>query len=219
MLILLPPSEGKSAPVNPLPFEFSTLTYADGLTHLREQAIEAAGINAKGLTADPAISIYNGVLYRALDWKSLSKSQQKRGENSVRIISALFGVIAPSDKIFSYKSKIKNAHWGHSIGYLLAQRNDSLIIDCRSSTYRTIWSPPPEKTIEVRVFSVKSGERKVITHMSKLYRGELVRKLLSLKNEPKSIGELLEELSPALSFKYTKTDGPHPHYLDLLVDG
>ncbi|MFM2137064.1 MAG: hypothetical protein RJA84_192 [Actinomycetota bacterium] len=52
-----------------------------------------------------------------------------------------------------------------------------LIIDCRSSTYQTVWQSPVEKTVEVKVFTTVDGEKKVITHMSKKTRGEVARHL------------------------------------------
>jgi len=36
----------------------------------------------------PAISVYTGVLYQALDWPSLSPAAKKRGESVIAIISA-----------------------------------------------------------------------------------------------------------------------------------
>ena len=53
-----------------------------------------------------------------------------------------------------------------------------LIIDCRSSTYQTVWQSPVEKTVEVKVFTTVDGEKKVITHMSKKTRGEVTRHLI-----------------------------------------
>ena len=56
----------------------------------------------------PALSVYTGVLYQALDWASLSAAAKKRGETSIAIISAKYGVVRPGDRIESYKEKIDN---------------------------------------------------------------------------------------------------------------
>jgi len=53
-----------------------------------------------------------------------------------------------------------------------------LIIDCRSSTYQTVWQSPIHKTVEVKVFTTVDGEKKVITHMSKKTRGEVTRHII-----------------------------------------
>ena len=39
----------------------------------------------------PAIEVYTGVLYQALDWSSLTPAARKRGQSAVRIISAKYG--------------------------------------------------------------------------------------------------------------------------------
>lgn len=53
-----------------------------------------------------------------------------------------------------------------------------LIIDCRSSTYQTVWQSPTQKTVEIKVFTTVDGAKKVITHMSKKTRGEVTRHIL-----------------------------------------
>jgi cytoplasmic iron level regulating protein YaaA (DUF328/UPF0246 family) len=53
-----------------------------------------------------------------------------------------------------------------------------LIIDCRSSTYQTVWQAPIHKTVEVKVFTTVDGQKKVITHMSKKTRGEVTRHVI-----------------------------------------
>ena len=53
-----------------------------------------------------------------------------------------------------------------------------LIIDCRSSTYQSVWNSPISKTVEIKIFTKVDGQKKVITHMSKKTRGEVVRHLL-----------------------------------------
>ena len=53
-----------------------------------------------------------------------------------------------------------------------------LVIDCRSSTYKSVWTPPHFKCVDIKVFTVVDGAKKVITHMSKKTRGEITRTLL-----------------------------------------
>ena len=218
MLILLPPSEGKSAPLSPTPFDIHALSNSDRLTALRLAAIHGAGINPAKVDSDEAISIYNGVLYKALDWGSLSKSAKKRGEKSIRIISALFGVITPTDRIFAYKSKIKNSHWKTALAEVLDSVGADVIVDCRSSTYKGAWNPPNAKTVEVRVFQSVNGKLSVITHMSKKYRGELVRHLLLQKSEPKTIPDLLDALRSDFYFEFVPATQSTPHLLNLIVE-
>ena len=142
MLILLPPSEKKSA------------------------------------TPGPAIQVYTGVLYAALGWDRLTKAQQKQGAQSIAIISAKYGVVRPLDLIEPYKEKIKNEKMAAQVAQALDGKESELIIDCRSSTYQTVWQSPVAITVEIKVFTKTDGEKKVITHMSKKTRGEVTHHIL-----------------------------------------
>jgi cytoplasmic iron level regulating protein YaaA (DUF328/UPF0246 family) len=213
MLILLPPSEKKKAATRPEKFDLNSLTFAAELSALRSQTI--AGYDHS--QTSPAIEIYDGVLYQGLNWKTLSVAEQERANSNVLIVSAFFGLVKPLDQIFSYKEKIDNKLWRDAIAQVAAKYSDELIIDCRSSTYKSVWTINPENTVDVRVFQVVAGERKVITHMSKKYRGELTRHLLTQRTEPvtptdvqRMAAELFEcELHPP-------ADG-QPWALDLLI--
>jgi cytoplasmic iron level regulating protein YaaA (DUF328/UPF0246 family) len=131
-------------------------------------------------SADPgaAIQVYTGVLYAALGWNTLSKAQQKLAQESIVIISAKYGALRPLDLIEPYKEKIVNKEMAPKVAAVLDGLTPSLIIDCRSSTYQTVWQSPIEKTVEVKVFTTVEDEKKVITHMSKKSRGEVTRHLL-----------------------------------------
>lgn len=142
MLILLPPSEKKSA------------------------------------TAGAAIQVYAGVLYAALGWSTLTKAQHKLAQASIVIISAKYGAVRPLDLIEPYKEKIVNKKLAPKVAAVLDGVTTELIIDCRSSTYQTVWLSPRQKTVEIKVFTRVEGEKKVITHMSKKTRGEVTRHIL-----------------------------------------
>jgi len=118
----------------------------------------------------PAIGVYTGVLYQALDWPSLSPAAKKRGETSIAIISAKYGAVRPMQKIESYKEKIDNKAMREPVAAVLDPIKTGLIVDCRSSTYKTVWHSPVDITVEVRVSTVVDGVRTVVTHMSKKTR-------------------------------------------------
>jgi cytoplasmic iron level regulating protein YaaA (DUF328/UPF0246 family) len=69
------------------------------------------------------------------------------------------------------------------VAAVLNQIATELIIDCRSSTYQTVWQSPIQKTVEIKVFTTVDGEKKVITHMSMKTRGEVTRHLLHSEEE------------------------------------
>lgn len=129
MLILLPPSEGKTAPDDAAapPLDLQELTLP-GLAGAREQALEAlaeasgredaqqvlkvgaqvlqeVAANARLLQAPaaPAWQIYTGVLYDGLAAASLSADALKRAAEHVLIFSGLFGVTGFTDRIPAYR--------------------------------------------------------------------------------------------------------------------
>jgi len=129
VLILLPPSEGKTAPKRGKHLALADLAFP-ALTEPREQVITAlaklcAGnpqeaARALGLgptqTADVrrntrlletptarADAIYTGVLYEALDLPSLDSAARRRASGSLAIASSLFGLVRPADRIPPYR--------------------------------------------------------------------------------------------------------------------
>ena len=131
MLILLAPSEGKTAPASGPPLDLAALTHADELTATRERvlkalvrlsagrsrkrALDALGLaktqagelerNAALLDAPtaPAAEVYTGVLYQHLALASLGKRARSRAADSVLVASALFGVVGLEDPIPAYR--------------------------------------------------------------------------------------------------------------------
>ena len=129
MLILLPPSEGKSIPSRGKRLALETLSFPE-LTSSRRHALEAlttlcaADIEAAAtilglgttqqdevrrnqrLTSAPtarADAIYTGVLYDSLDLASLGATARRRAGRSLLVTSSLFGLLRPADRIPSYR--------------------------------------------------------------------------------------------------------------------
>lgn len=129
MLILLPPSEGKTAARRGKPLDLATMSHP-ALTESREQVLDSlvslcqqdapAAMAALGLgptqfdlvvqnselwRAPTAVasSVYSGVLYAALDHGSLSGEQLRRANRRLLTVSALFGLVRPADRIPAYR--------------------------------------------------------------------------------------------------------------------
>jgi len=213
MLILLPPSEKKKVATSPEKFDLSSLTFASELSAIRSQA--TAGYDSSQTL--PAIEIYDGVLYQGLGWDSLSAIQKKRANSRVLIVSALFGLIKPLDQIFQYKIKIDSKLWRDAIATVSDKYVNELVIDCRSSTYKSVWTVNPEKTVDVRVFKVTSAERSVITHMSKKYRGELTRHLLMQATDPTTPADVKRMAAQLFECELHPPADGQPWALDLLI--
>ena len=215
MLLLLPPSEGKSpAPTGSRPVELDSLVAADALTSRREAMLAAlAGVSARpdatvvlkvgqslaaevaantGLRtapAAPAAEVYNGVLYAAAGLAGLDPRAAARAQQSVRIFSALWGMVAPGDRIPAYRFSMAVDLPGHgrtATGWrepLAAALDDrargEVVIDCRSAPYQAAWKPPRgADLVAVRVVREIAGSRTVVSHNAKHTRGVLTGHLL-----------------------------------------
>jgi len=216
VLILLPPSEGKSSPERGRKLNLKTLFGSPDLTDIRRKLLESHR-EIDETVCRPAHDIYSGVLYQALGWESLSTTAKQRGSQSILIISALMGAVRIDDIIPTYKLKITTSIWKKPLTHLLESLDSDLIIDCRSSTYSGVWTPAHHKTVAIRVFQVKGGKKTVITHMSKKYRGELVRHLLQ-NSAPQTAQELHAIAREKFTCDLIPATGINPSYLDLLIE-
>ncbi|WP_380166627.1 YaaA family protein [Jannaschia sp. R86511] len=128
MLLLLPPSEGKTeARRGARPFDLDALSRPDLTAHRRQvlQALVAAsarpdaprllGVGASlhgevarntRLATEPAADmsrIYSGVLFTALDLASLEPTARRRARSHLVVVSALWGALSPGDRVPAYR--------------------------------------------------------------------------------------------------------------------
>jgi cytoplasmic iron level regulating protein YaaA (DUF328/UPF0246 family) len=127
VLILLPPSEGKTAPTSGAPVELADLSHPE-LTAVRARvgkALVAASSRRDALAmlgvgpslapqvagnttlwsnpTAPAAHVYTGVLYDAAGSATWSADELVRAHDRVRIISGLWGAVSPADLIPPYR--------------------------------------------------------------------------------------------------------------------
>ncbi len=228
MLILLPPSEGKT-PGSGTPVDFSALSHpalnatrsliVDELVKVSSapHAMEALGVGAslaaevsRNVTlrqepAGPAREIYSGVLYDALGFGSLSEGQLALADDSVRVVSAVWGLVAPGDQIPAYRlsmsvnlggiGKVAAAWWKVLDTELAPLAEGGVVVDCRSATYVAAWKPSARLEtdwVSVKVLRELNGKRSIVSHNAKHARGVLARHLLTRTGaQPQSADELL----------------------------
>jgi uncharacterized protein len=129
VLILLPPSEGKTAPRRGKTLDLGDLS-SPGLRATRTRVLDAlvslcaeqperaasvlevpktqlelVALNASLRSAPTARAdaVYAGVLYDALGLATLSAGARRRATSRVRVTSSLFGLVAPTDRIPAYR--------------------------------------------------------------------------------------------------------------------
>ena len=83
MLVLLPPSAGKTAPPSGPPVDFSALAYPQ-LTKLRRSLVAAADRRLRTASAAPAAEVYTGVLYGQLGLPDLDRAAWDRVRSPAR---------------------------------------------------------------------------------------------------------------------------------------
>ena len=151
--------------------------------------------------AAPAHQVYSGVLYDALGYKTMTPAQRRRADESVLVISALWGAIRFADSVPAYRLSMSTAlpDVGRLASFWKPQLTDALgsvaeghlLVDCRSSTYAAAWAPPAAGTVTVNVFTEVNGARKVVSHFAKHTRGELARHLLTRRGKAPATPEQL----------------------------
>jgi cytoplasmic iron level regulating protein YaaA (DUF328/UPF0246 family) len=190
VLVLLPPSEGKTAPRRGRPVDLAALAHPE-LTAAREAVLGAIPDVAALLRAPAAraSTIYSGVLYQHLGLAGLPLRARRR----VLIFSGLWGVLAPDDRIPAYKLPIDArlpqvgglaAHWRGPLRDALP--DDGLIVDLRSGGYAAAWRPRHGPVLGVRAFVERAGKRTPVSHMVKATRGDVARIVLSASPPPRT---------------------------------
>jgi cytoplasmic iron level regulating protein YaaA (DUF328/UPF0246 family) len=217
MLVLLPPSEGKSAPAEGAPVDLGSLVFAEELGERREQVLDALDPRLREAPAAPAAEVYTGVLFKRLELPQLPAKARRQ----VLIASALWGVVRPDDRIPHYKlppkEKLKGIgplakFWRPALAEALPDREGDLIVDMRSGAYSTIWKPQRATLLAVRAFTEENGERKAVSHMAKAVRGDVARAMLEAKKAPAD-PEVAAGIAAAAGFTVELNDGN----LDVIV--
>ncbi|SDO01925.1 peroxide stress protein YaaA [Geodermatophilus sp. DSM 45219] len=222
MLVLLPPSETKAPGGDGAPLDLATLSWPE-LTDVRAQLVKAlvelsgdlpAARAALGLSTGqdgevarnaalpgaptaPALERYTGVLYDALDVRSLTRAQRARADRRLAVGSALFGAVRGTDAIPAYRLSAGSvlpglpalrALWRPALGPVLAEV-DELVVDLRSTAYAALAPVPGAVTLEV-LSERPDGTRAVVSHANKAHKGRVARLLATTTGEPRDVVRL-----------------------------
>ena len=218
MLVLLPPSEGKAPGGRGAALDLAALSHPS-LTAVRARLVQAlqaaardhperlqaalgcpAGEVEKDATLTtsptlPALRRYTGVVYEALSYDTLSPAGRRRANSSLRVASALFGLLSPTDRIPAYR--LSGGTSLPSLGSLAAAwrpvlepelaaawrpvlepelaAHRGLVVDLRSGPYTALARVPD--AVQVRVLRETGGMRTVVSHDNKYTKGLLARAL------------------------------------------
>jgi cytoplasmic iron level regulating protein YaaA (DUF328/UPF0246 family) len=222
VLVLLPPSETKQPGGDGAPLDLGALA-APELTEVRTEIAEAlvkladdvpASRAALGLSPKqddeiernaalwtsptlPALHRYTGVLFDALDARTLTRAQRARAVRRLAVGSALFGLVRAGDPIPAYRLSAGSALpglptlralWRPALGPVLAAVDD-LVVDLRSGAYAALAPVPGAVTVQV-VSERSDGSRAVVSHFNKAHKGRLARLLATTTAEPPDVTRL-----------------------------
>ena len=205
MLVLLPPSEAKASGGRGAALDLARLSHPS-LTPVRARLVDALQAAARddpaalqaaldcpagevdkdaALTTSPtlpALQRYTGVVYEALSYATLSPAGRRRANASLRVASALFGLLSPRDPIPGYRLSAGTslpgvgslaAVWRPALEPELARHR--LLVDLRSGPYAALARVPG--AVQVRVLRERDGARTVVSHDNKHTKGLLARAL------------------------------------------
>ncbi|MBW0109876.1 peroxide stress protein YaaA [Pseudonocardia sp. KRD-182] len=222
MLVLLPPSETKIDGGDGPPLRLDALRHPE-LGPLRSALVDevvalsadvpaaraALGLSPKqdaeiarnaalrGSPTTPALLRYTGVLYDALDVRSLRGTAAARARERLAVGSALFGLVRADDPIPAYRLSAGSALPGRGTlaaawrpllePVLRAIADGELVVDLRSGSYAALARVPG--AVDVDVLAERSdGTRTVISHFNKAHKGRLARLLAGTRAEPADAG-------------------------------
>jgi len=175
------------------PQDIATLMkLSDALSGLNAARYQAWSPQFTAQNSKQAALAFNGDAYQGLDAKSLSAAQLQWAQERVCILSGLYGVLRPLDRMQPYRLEMgtalatprgKNLYqfWGARIAHYLNERTAAraapVIVNLASQEYfkavdrRALQAPVVSCVFE----ELRGGQYKVISFMAKRARGLMVR--------------------------------------------
>tara|TARA_R110000850_G_scaffold203228_1_gene329430 strand:- start:37670 stop:38431 length:762 start_codon:yes stop_codon:yes gene_type:complete len=169
---------------------------SDNLAELNYKRYKDFKVPFTEKNARPAIYAFSGDVYVGLDAYALSKGNISTLQDTVRILSGLYGVLKPLDLMQPYRLEMgtdlkvnrkKNLYefWGDQITEALNEelKDDELFVNLASKEY---FKSVNEKKLKVPVISpefkdFKNGKLKIISFYAKKARGSMARYMVENK--------------------------------------
>lgn len=159
-------------------------------------------INYDSLSVVKAINLYNGVAFKKLELESYNSRELEYLNNSLIILSAMYGALNPFDNIKKYRldmtMKISEnslySFWSEKvtayINELLSQDSDKILLNLASNEYSKLIN---KKSLNFKMITVdfkefKNGKYSSISSFSKQGRGMMLDYLI--KNQITNIEEI-----------------------------
>jgi len=179
------------------------MSISDKLSELNYQRYQDFSTPFTNENARPSIYSFSGDVYVGLDAYSLKEDKIQKMQDSLRILSGMYGMLKPLDLMQAYRLEMgtklkidrnKNLYefWGNSVTEALNKEltDDELFVNLASQEYFKVIKPSVLKVpIISPVFKdYKNGKLKIISFFAKKARGSMVRYLVD--NDVSSFEEI-----------------------------
>ena len=153
----------------------------------------------------PAMFLFAGDTYRGLDPTTMDDEAVARAQESVRILSGLYGILRPLDAIRPYRlemgTKLETPRgdtlydfWGTQVGESLRDElgEDEVIVNGASKEYVTVLHADELDLpmVEVRFENLRNDKWRVFGMLAKVARGALARWIT--EHDPDTLEDLYE---------------------------
>jgi cytoplasmic iron level regulating protein YaaA (DUF328/UPF0246 family) len=169
------------------------MNISDQLAELNYQRFQDFSFPFTKENARQAVYSFSGDVYKGLDVYTLPEEHIDSMQNSLRILSGLYGLIKPLDLIQPYRLemgtslKVNSSNnlyefWGSSITDYLNQEmvKDELLVNLASKEYfKAVQSKNLQASLVTPIFKdYKNGKLKIISFFAKKARGQMARYIL-----------------------------------------
>ena len=165
-----------------------------------------------------AIFAFNGDVYDGIDANTISTSNHEKLQSSLRILSGLYGILKPFDKIKPYRLEMgtkisidgsKNLYdfWKKNVtdSILKEIKEEEIIVNLASNEYFSVIDSSliDNKIITPQFKDFKNGKLKIISFYAKKARGLMTRFLID--NDIQSLSDIENFNSSGYTFNQAET--------------
>ena len=168
-----------------------------------------------------AIFAFNGDVYDGIDANTINTSNHEKLQNSLRILSGLYGILKPFDKIKAYRLEMgtkisingsKNLYdfWKENVTNSLVNEvnENEIIVNLASNEYFSVidQSLISNTIVNPQFKDFKNGKLKIISFYAKKARGLMTRFLID--NDINSLSDIESFNSSGYMFSQNETSNP-----------
>ena len=168
-----------------------------------------------------AIFAFNGDVYDGIDANTINTSNHEKLQNSLRILSGLYGILKPFDKIKAYRLEMgtkisingsKNLYdfWKENVTKSLVNElnENDIIVNLASNEYFSVidQSLISNTIVNPQFKDFKNGKLKIISFYAKKARGLMTRFLID--NDINSLSDIESFNSSGYMFSQNETSNP-----------